>query len=189
MLAKQDTPKSQLFRQARQWGLDNSDAIIEPSDIPPLPTDDDKEKSLHQGLGEPSSNIVALIQSKPEYIVCSQDETLLELLRYMGMCPLIRIARGVVLLENPSKSSQRKASRQEATKWRGSVNESEKKLISHMKERSRKDRQQEEKSQRRHETRKKSKAKGPNPLSCKKKRSSEGNNGGAAQKKRRTTTA
>lgn len=160
------TSKKELFQQARQWGLDNSDKIIEDAEIPEHITNSTKDH-----LGLPGKEILALIQLKAQYLVCSQDESLLDVLRSMGKTPVLRLSRGVLLLENPSKSSQSKATSQEKAKWSvaGSVREHEKKLVDHVKQSQRRGREQAQNADVTR-VRVKGKAKGPNPLSCKKKR-------------------
>jgi rRNA-processing protein FCF1 len=161
-----EASKKEEFQQARQWGLDNADNIIEEAAIP----QQDMQRES-DSLGLAGREILTLIQSKPQYFVCSQDEVLLDILRSMGTAPIIRLSRGVLLLENPSKSSQTKATSQEKAKWSvaGIVREGEKKLVDHVKQNQRRERQL---TQHAEVTRfrAKSKAKGPNPLSCKRKR-------------------
>ena len=159
--------KKELFQQARQWGLDNSDKIIEDSDIPEHDTG-----SNDDNLGLAGREILTLIKWKAQYLVCSQDESLLDALRLTGTTPVLRLSRGVLLLENPSKSSQNRATSQEKAKWSvgGSIREQEKKLVDHVKQSQRRDREQTQ-NDGFGRVRVKGKAKGPNPLSCKKKRS------------------
>jgi hypothetical protein len=88
----------------------------------------------------------------------------LELLRNQGTCPLLRLSRGVLLLENPSKACQRRADYQERSKY--SALTQERSLAQSVKEEEREQRQQAGNVPRR---RVKKKAKGPNPLSCKRK--------------------
>lgn len=156
----------EVFQQARQWGLDNSDKVIDDADIPEQTTAPEKDT-----LGLAGREILTLIQRTPQYLVCSQDDSLLDVLRSMGTTPILRLSRGVLLLENPSKSSQSKAISQERAKWSvaGNIQEHERKLVDHVKQSQRRDREHTEKSVFK-PVRVKSKAKGPNPLSCKKKR-------------------
>ena len=158
----------EVFQQARQWGLDHADNILEEADFPQQSTN-----ATNDVLGGPGKEILALIQSEPKYFVCSQDEALLDVLRSIGKTPLIRLSRGVLLLENPSKSSQNRASSQEKAKWsvKGSVQDHEKKLVDVVKDSQRRERRQAQRTQDEGmQYRSKGKAKGPNPLSCKKKR-------------------
>jgi rRNA-processing protein FCF1 len=53
------------------------------------------------------------------YFVASQDEQVLDRLRHLGHVPIIRLARGsVLLLEQPSKAATQQAWREERLKWR-----------------------------------------------------------------------
>jgi rRNA-processing protein FCF1 len=111
-------------------------------------------------------------------LLASQDEALLHAARQAGTVPVIRLARGtVLLLEQPSSVAQRQASAEERQKWtvRGSLQEQEKVLVDLVKQQER----QQQKSQQQGEqsggafartSRYKRKAKGPNPLSCKSKK-------------------
>lgn len=161
-----EASEKEEFHLARQWGLDNADNIIEEA---ALSQQDMLRESDNLGLA--GREILTLIKSKPQYFVCSQDEKLLDVLRSMGTTPLMRLSRGVLLLENPSKSSQTKATSQEKAKWSvgGSVREGEKKLVDHVKQNQRQERQHTQNLEVLR-FRAKGKAKGPNPLSCKKKR-------------------
>ena len=161
--------KNQSFKEARQWGLDYSDRIIERVDIP------ESADANDGNLGIAGSEILNLIQSKPQHFVCSQDETLLDSLRALGTTPLIRLSRGVLLLENPSKSSVNQANYKEKAKWSiaGSIKEHERKLVDQVKQAYRQDRERVRKAVPTH-ARVKHKAKGPNPLSCKKRRPASG---------------
>lgn len=174
-LSEQDTPKKDLFRQAWRWGLDECDKIIEPDDIP-----------ITETQSEDDTDITRLVEAKHLYFIATQDEGILDSLRSLGSVPLLRLARGVLLLENPSKSSQTKALRTETSKWTvaGSVNEHERNLVSHVREK--------QKQEERHHTnaasstrRPRQKAKGPNPLSCKRKQSQTGIATEATKRKRR----
>ena len=110
-------------------------------------------------------------------------EELLDLVRQTGSVPVIRLARGsVLLLEQPSKSSCFAASQQEKKKWSiaNTMNSKEKLLVDMVKEEDRKNKRQLGREHRRkqqiaggftqRQSRKKRKAKEPNPLSCKKKK-------------------
>ena len=113
----------------------------------------------------------------PPLLVASQDDVLSHLCRQSARVPVIRLARGsVLLLEQPSHAAQSAQQHAERSKWtvRGSVPEQEQLLVDLVK-------QKERQEQRRTTTavapnphqqqqRRKRKAKGPNPLSCKKKK-------------------
>lgn len=103
------------------------------------------------------------------YVVATQDEGLLDQLRSMGTVPIMRLANNsVLLLEQPSRSSQLQSLGEERTKWKDSLPAAEKALVELAKEKA--------KATTIVDTtnppsigRKKRKAKGPNPLSCKRK--------------------
>ena len=104
------------------------------------------------------------------YVVATQDEGLLDELRGMGTVPIMRLANNsVLLLEQPSRASQRQAMGEERSKWKDSLPAAEKALVELAKEKT--------KGTTIVDTikplargRKKRKAKGPNPLSCKRKK-------------------
>ena len=109
-LAEHPSEKQEVLREARQWGLDECQ-ILEHRDIP-------KQEIEKQDLGAPGQDIVKLVSSNNiSYLVATQDEILLDILRTKGVCPLLRLARGVLLLENPSKASQQNAQYQERSKY------------------------------------------------------------------------
>ena len=170
-------PKNkEIFLQARQWGLDESDEILE---------NVSKEDIDADGVGESGKDILKHVADHPGYIVATQDETLLDILRKHGKAPLLRVSRGVLLLENPSKSSQQQATQTEKKKWTvaGSVNKEEKALVKHVREEQRSCRPQNSSIS---QIRTLKKAKGPNPLSCKsKKRTPEVEEKPSKRKRRR----
>lgn len=177
--------QGEIFRQARQWGLDYADLILEEESSAKTTkkSDDDGEENP---LGAPGTEILHLVRSKPQYFVCSQDEVLLDVLRQTGTTPVMRLSRGVLLLENPSKAQQTRAKHKENSKWSvsgSSKGEQERKLVQHVKQKDREEKQEERRPGR--EQRAHKKAKGPNPLSCKKKRSASSSNGDEQKRKRR----
>lgn len=106
----------------------------------------------------------------PPLLVASQDESLLHLARRSGKVPVIRLARGsVLLLEQPSNVAQQSEQHAEREKWtvRGSVQDQEKLLVDMVKQKERQEQRRSSTGPNPHERRKKRKAKGPNPLSCK----------------------
>lgn len=99
-------------------------------------------------------------------MVASQDEELLNALRGATGIPIIRLARGsVLLLEQPSKSTTSKALKDEKKKWIA-LSEPESLLVKTVIDHERKQSDTPAQST----MRRKRKAKGPNPLSCKKKK-------------------
>jgi U3 small nucleolar RNA-associated protein 23 len=124
-----------------------------------------------------------LEQSETPFVVASQDEELLDHMRHMGTVPIVRLANHTVLiLENPSKSSQLQTVGAEKEKWRHSLPEAEKALVEFVKTQTTGDIKIGAP-----QTRPRAKkAKGPNPLSCKRKQKTiEGNNEEPSSKKRR----
>jgi rRNA-processing protein FCF1 len=128
-------------------------------------------------------------------IVASQDEDLLNYFRMMGTVPIVRLANACVLiLEQPSKQSQKQFQGVERKKWKHSLPEAERALVQLVKKEDRAaavtkgissdgaalpPRQQQRHS--------KQKAKGPNPLSCKRKQGSgDGANKETASQRRRS---
>jgi U3 small nucleolar RNA-associated protein 23 len=184
-LAEIPSEKQEALRQARQWGLDECQ-ILEHSDIPKQDEIIEKQ-SAPADVGVAGQDIVKLVScNNVSYLVATQDETLLDLLRNKGKCPLLRLSRGVLLLENPSKACQRRADSQDRGKY--SALTQERSLAQSVKEEEREQRQQAMNIPRQ---RGKKKAKGPNPLSCKRKstqdteprkrkRTRKGYNGGEA---------
>mmetsp|Transcript_25813 Transcript_25813/g.60519 ORF Transcript_25813/g.60519 Transcript_25813/m.60519 type:complete len:427 (-) Transcript_25813:169-1449(-) len=107
------------------------------------------------------------------YIVASQEEELLDDLRMLGTVPILRCTNNasVLILEHPSKKGQRTDKGQEHTKWHGALpNEAERALVDAAWKAQKKERVRitggDDPSKRGQATR----AKAPNPLSCKRKR-------------------
>jgi U3 small nucleolar RNA-associated protein 23 len=175
--AKDD--KGDVMAQARQWGLDECE-ILEENDI-----DKSVETTCETELGIPGQDIVKLVESQAHsYIVATQDETLLDVLRNSGQCPLLRLSRGVLLLEHPSKAAQNRAQYEEKKKYSHSaVHTSERELAKSAKQELRQ--QQQHTTTTTSSTRVKRKAKGPNPLSCKKKQSASSDESAHKRKRRR----
>jgi len=104
--------------------------------------------------------------SEVPYVVASQDEELLIILRQMGTVPIVRLANHTVLiLENPSKASQLQAKGEEREKWRHNLPTAEKALVDFVQRENNADK----KTNTPHNRPRVKKAKGPNPLSCKRK--------------------
>jgi U3 small nucleolar RNA-associated protein 23 len=192
--------KKQLFCQARQWGLDECDVILEDKDIPTTAKassrDDDKTlKSNHTmlDLGQPGQDVLALVEQAAtlsshsrhaspvvdQYMVATQDEILLDTLRQLGMTPLFRLARAVLLLESPSKSAQAKFQTREHQKWTAAGTKPEQALVECVKA------GQETIHAPPKQVRRKRKAKGPNPLSCKKRKTPTENTATTTNKRKR----
>eukprot|EP00977_Amphora_coffeiformis_P003077 scaffold578_cov167-Amphora_coffeaeformis.AAC.24 len=110
----------------------------------------------------------------PPLLVASQDESLLHLARQSGKVPVIRLARGsVLLLEQPSHVAQQSEQQAEREKWtvRGTVQDQERLLVDLVKQKERQEQRRTTAAPNPQERRKKRKAKEPNPLSCKQKKS------------------
>jgi rRNA-processing protein FCF1 len=128
------------------------------------------------------------------YFCASQDEDLLDACRHAATVPLIRLARGsVLLLEQPSKFASRADTHKEKTKWKsGTVSTAEQQLVDlvvqQQKEQQRKNKTNTTKDNAMRSVRKPKKAKGPNPLSCKKRVSSEQTSSTKRKRQRKTTT-
>lgn len=129
------------------------------------------------------------------YLVGTQDEALAGVLRSMPLMPQLRLSRVVLLLEAPSAASRRYAAGLERRKERsggGLMTDQEREMISTVRKQDRADargaREREKKEEERSggfERRKKRKAKGPNPLSCKKGKAADASGGGSSEKTRR----
>lgn len=232
-LTQQQHPKASSFEQALQWAREHCTILQEEYQSKAVLKDKeavDEESSSAAAFiwnyishsktttlkQPPSANANANATATPPpathttipYIVASQDEPLLDKLRHLGTVPIIRLANNasVLILEQPSKSSRKQATRQESHKWKHSLHEEEHELVKVVRreakavqnqqqkeqQQSSSHQQQQEKqlhgSQQHHlsktnkniyEQRKKKKAGGANPLSCKKSRKSDSNNGGS----------
>lgn len=192
-----DNDKKAIFQAARTWMVQNCSIL---KDIPTASLDwatsssrrgsDNYVAQLSEagrqlltvlthanGIGQVSgehahASTAAETRSTPApLLIASQDEALLHLARTSGRVPVIRLARGsVLLLEQPSHVAQTTQQHSERRKWRASVAPPEKALVDLVK--------QKEQQGQGHVTtaappphqRRKRKAKGPNPLSCKKKK-------------------
>lgn len=163
--ANKDDTKQKALQQARQWGLDECDGILEETDIPKSDCDNDESNTIDVGLV--GKEIIRLVRSEETYFIATQDEILLDSLRHMGRSPLLRLSRGVLLLEQPSKVAQQRASLRERHKYRNSIPSQERALVQHVRQEIRLSNTAQHSSQQ--QPRRKRKAKGPNPLSCKKK--------------------
>lgn len=171
----------ELFQSARQFGLDECE-IIEQSQI-----GQDKKQDQNEIVSTPSTDIISLVNdNNPEgYFVATQDEQLSDKLREMVFVPQMRLVRAVLILESPSAASRRHAMFHERNKQStggGLMTEDEKELVQKMKQKLRDDKKKLQEASAPIE-RRKQKAKGPNPLSCKKRKLDEKVDG---EKKKRT---
>lgn len=160
-----DALPGEMFQEARQFGLDECE-IIERCYIPGGAKKD----------SNPKQDIKALVRNNNTegWFVATQDEDLSDKIRGYVNVPQLRLARAVLLLEAPSSASRKYALLEEKDKQMsggGTMTHDERELIVKMKDAERKD--LEEKEQLADDVgqqRRKRKAKGPNPLSCKKKK-------------------
>eukprot|EP00560_Eucampia_antarctica_P002762 CAMPEP_0197833832 /NCGR_PEP_ID=MMETSP1437-20131217/20227_1 /TAXON_ID=49252 ORGANISM="Eucampia antarctica, Strain CCMP1452" /NCGR_SAMPLE_ID=MMETSP1437 /ASSEMBLY_ACC=CAM_ASM_001096 /LENGTH=271 /DNA_ID=CAMNT_0043438107 /DNA_START=39 /DNA_END=854 /DNA_ORIENTATION=+ len=165
----------ELFTQARQFGLDEC-AIIESDDIPAATNDNETQQILASSYSAAANDIHKLVLStlndknKKGYIVATQDTELSSILRELPKVLLVRLNRGVLILESPSSASRKAGMREERVKQSsggGTMTEEEKNLVKSLLHKGQKRKSAEQ--DRNYQQRKKKKASGPNPLSCKKK--------------------
>jgi U3 small nucleolar RNA-associated protein 23 len=202
-ILQEETSKAVLLNNAHKWAMDNANVIdvaAEQEVAPPTQSQlenlQSKESLVSSVAGKDLLRLVMASSSsgtpqesdskqhtrhepQQKYMLASQDEELLDVVRHLGSVPVIRLANGtVLLLEQPSKSANQHAIQSERHKWTSSVmTEKERDLVKLFNE--------EEKQQKRQNTtstaaptdrnpynnqRRKPKAKGPNPLSCRKKK-------------------
>lgn len=147
--------------------------------------DDSSDKKISKNTPA-QEELLHHIQNNEEkpYIVATQDESLLRNLRSMGKVPIVRLANNsVLLLEQPSKQSQMQFQGSEKRKWRHNLPESEQALVKLVKE----EKKIANRNSRVHsppQQRGTSKAKGPNPLSCKRKERTDANKESVSKKRR-----
>lgn len=198
----------EIFQKARQYGLDECEILERPK----VESEDDAKDSNHEEgdkdkakegeqQSSPSQDIQHLLNIHPNhihrphqvdrehpfnpqgYIVATQDEELQSILRSFNKIPIMRIGRGVLMLESPSAASKRQSVWEERGKQisGGSVSkivsEEERGWIEKIKAEQKQERLEdiqkahlEQRRQYQYQDRKKRKAKNPNPLSCKKKK-------------------
>jgi rRNA-processing protein FCF1 len=210
--------KTTSFRDAMEWirkectvlKQQQQDDTIRLFNSPKKRGSDKAKEQMSEKQQTPSSNAamdpksailyhVGTEHDERVYVVGTQDEKLLEELRSMGTVPIMRLANNsVLLLEQPSKSSQRQAHGSELQKWKHSVPEAELALVRILKtsqSKTSKTPLSTNKNDKLDPTlvvpaphqRAKRKAKGPNPLSCKpsKKAKQDKDSQISASKKRR----
>jgi len=179
----------EVFAKARQFGLDECE-IVERDAIPERSkrkSNDGGNEKIGDGecLGEPGEDIRLLVMdgaNRHGYLIGTQDEALSDTLRGLPYVPQIRLSRGVLLLEAPSAASRRRAKHQERNKMitgGGLATKEEREMVAGVREKERSARKRKNDEARRlaglrdgqaggATRRAKKKAKGPNPLSCKK---------------------
>jgi hypothetical protein len=141
------------------------------------------------------------------YVVATHDEELLDELRGWGTVPLVRLANNsVLILEQPSRQGQRQQQGKELQKWKRGLPQVEQELVEFVKKTHHtsslrnsatattggaipasllpsipRNSSSAGNGHQRRTTRVKGKAKGPNPLSCKRKRSSDTGDGSSGR--------
>ncbi len=193
--------KAQAFREALEW-VHQECTILKSTTITtttPTEIDEPKEpptkKRKQLSLSTPAQEELLrhLEENETPYIVASQDDELLAILRQKGVIPIVRLANNtVLLLEPPSRQSQAQAKGMEQQKWRNSLPEAEKALVDLVKQETREHLPKKEVNtlQQRSISRPRvKKAKGPNPLSCKRKVQSEGDKTNESNSKKRRKRA
>lgn len=197
-----------LFERARQLGNNECDEVLDVA----APDGADANADDVAALGRVGADVLRTVSeeaSATRFLVATQDETLADRLRRRPriLVPIVRLSRSVLILEAPSAACRRRAETMETRKLRdagGTMTREEREWLDDVRKRERKERQQKrrEEEEKRIETerriagptaiveegRRKRRAKGPNPLSCKKRKatpSTNGNEGGKEKKKRR----
>lgn len=178
-----NTYDDNIFNTARQFGLDECE-MIEKDNIVASTT------KTNKNFSDASRDIFYLATSegnnKHAYFVATQDDTLADDLREMPYVPLFRLGRAVLLLESPSSASRKYTNQTEQSKLAsagGLMTTEERDIVNIVRKKERQKRkkvevEEQKKLEKRsreeygvsvgHNPRKK-RAKGPNPLSCKKK--------------------
>jgi U3 small nucleolar RNA-associated protein 23 len=185
-----DESNSVFFDQARQYGLDECE-IIENCNTVANTNEKVVNKRAFRDFSEASRDIYCLATDGGNnglaYFVATQDDVLSDALRGMPYVPLFRLGRAVLLLESPSSASRQFTGNLEQNKLKsagGLMTSEERKIVDKVKKNDKrkrrellKEEQQKLEKRSREEIggcfneRKKKRAKGPNPLSCKSKKS------------------
>lgn len=161
-------------RTAKRQRLNNNNSRSNGIDSPAV---NDNESAVSYSAQEALLHHIRDLNSRI-YVVATQDDDLLNQLRAMGTVPIVRLANNsVLLLEQPSKSSQKQSLGEERRKWKSGLGSAELALVKVAKD-------QIKASNKNSRTtvkggtaadpppafgRRKHKAKGANPLSCKRK--------------------
>jgi rRNA-processing protein FCF1 len=179
--------KATSFEQALEF-IRNECIVLNRRDSEKI-KEHEKFSEEEEKLASVKDDLLSYIQNDNRpYVVASQDEALLSELRSMGTVPIIRLANtSVLILENPSKQSQLQFQGKERKKWKHSLQESERELVNFVKSQKKQAVKQTAKAVLAPHQRAKSKARGPNPLSCKRKQASYSKTSGkeTSSKKRR----
>lgn len=191
--ANEEEEQINFFSHARQFGLDECE-IIEDAKIPNKGTstnyDTNRNKVMFRDFSDASKDIYNLAtdggNNRQSYFVSTQDDALADALRAMPYVPLFRLGRAVLLLESPSSASRSFTGNKEQSKLAsagGLMTSEEREMVKAVKKKDRLKRKEvmmEEQKKLEKRTRdevggsfnmrRKKKARGPNPLSCKRKK-------------------
>jgi|ERR1712038_1530504 len=137
-------------------------------------SNEDKTDGCDDNQFTPSDDIQNLVKdgNKHGYFVATQDKMLSDTLRSMVYVPQMWLTRGVLIFDSPSAASRKFSQREEREKQKtggGTMTTEESNLIRRLRE-ERLMKKRKENADKCGNERKKRKAKGPNPLSCKKKK-------------------
>lgn len=183
-----ESSSNSFFDQARQYGLDECEIIENCNEV--ATNEEAIKKKAFRDFSEASRHIFCLAtdggNNRRAYFVATQDVALSDALRAMPYVPLFRLGRAVLLLESPSSASRQITGNLEQNKLKsagGLMTAEERQIVDIMNKRDKKKRKeimQEEKKKLEKRSRdevggsfnerKKKRAKGPNPLSCKTKK-------------------
>jgi rRNA-processing protein FCF1 len=177
--------KVPTFQQALEWI--RKECLVLTRNKEEISKEEEGEESSWTPAQEDMMHHIQTCEYKQPYIVASQDEELLHQLRSKETVPIVRVAnRSVLILEQPSKKSQSQFKGLERKKWTHSLAESERALVELVKDEAKAAASHSSASQPPpRQKRVKSKAKGPNPLSCKRKRDDGKSTKESTSKKRR----
>ncbi|GKY92494.1 hypothetical protein MPSEU_000219800 [Mayamaea pseudoterrestris] len=183
-LADSATKHQEYFQEAYAWVQNAAQEVVrsnEPSAV--------KDTFTDPALSATAQDILQTLTSDAEhalkYFLASQDDQLLHAARNCAV-PCLRLQRTVLLLEQPSKVAELQDRGLEKRKWKGAVPEQEKHLVSMVRSEQKQMQQASapQASRLQQQQRAKKKAKGPNPLSCKRKKS--GGESGESKKRVKT---
>lgn len=188
-----------IFTQARQLALDECTILDSDSSPSPPKDKENFVNYVTANMGKVGAEIYKLAycnshhpSPSKKYFVATQDESLADAVRKLSSTPVIRISRSVLLLEAPSVAVKKQASMVENKKLSsagGTMTTEEKDYLTKMRAHDRKQRKREREEDQKKKVkqdmkllgseqgrmdvlnggRRKTKAKEPNPLSCKKK--------------------
>ena len=176
-----------LFARARRFGLDECEILEGDKDLPSTVDGAKKNKAPDELSAEASRDIFQLAtrggDNTHAYFVATQDDALADALRAAPYVPLFRLGRAVLMLESPSSASRSYTGNVEKNKLAsagGLMTAEERRMVSAVKKKDNLKRRETMREEQKvlekrsrdevgggFSTRKKKRAKGPNPLSCK----------------------